>query len=390
MVVTLDTETTGATNGTRGNPFSAENKLCLVGLLHDHGYAVHDIEYSNQPYGKCIDYINKIITGADRVIGFNLKFDLHWLFRYGIARPQRVWDCQLTQFILENQKHAYPSLNETASKYGLGSKLDVVKEEYWNNGIDTDQVPKEILESYLEQDVRLTYEVYLKQKEIVETLPKAKQRLISLVNQDLLVLAEMEWNGIYYNMEKSKAKAAEIEAKIDGIDERLRAELGGIPANFDSPKHISAVLYGGVIKENYRESYTFVYKDGRQTQKERWAIREHKLSPLVEPLKGTELKPDKDGNKLWSTDVDTLKKLKTDKKSRIIINLLLERSALEQLRGTYYDGFPNIYKKMNWEDNILHSQLNQVVAVTGRLSSKAPNSQNIPDEVRELIETRFS
>ena len=69
---------------------------------------------------------------------FNGKFDLAWLRRYNIDFSScRIWDCQLVHFILTGQKESYPSLNEVAEYYGLGTKLDQVKEEYWNNGIDT-------------------------------------------------------------------------------------------------------------------------------------------------------------------------------------------------------------------------------------------------------------
>ena len=125
---------------------------------------------------------------ADVLVGFNIKFDLHWLQRYGIDfKTKRVWDCQLVQFIIMNQSNPYPSLNGTAEYYELGTKLDEVKENYWKNGIDTDKIPYDILDEYLKQDVELTYSVFIEQHDLTQ----GKERLISLHNQDLLVLQDM-------------------------------------------------------------------------------------------------------------------------------------------------------------------------------------------------------
>jgi DNA polymerase I-like protein with 3'-5' exonuclease and polymerase domains len=183
--IILDVETTTHANG---NPFSERNKLCYVGLNYNNVSSVFDI------------------------VGFNIKFDLHWIRKYGISfMDRRIWDCQLVHFILTNQQNPYPSLNGVAEHYGLGSKLDVVATEYWKNGIDTPDVPKDILEDYLKQDLLLTEAVFKQQYEEVMALPSERQRLISLHNQDLLVLEEMEYNGILFDEDRSLELGAELE-----------------------------------------------------------------------------------------------------------------------------------------------------------------------------------
>ena len=189
----LDVETTISN---KGNPFDQTNKLCYVGI----GDKLFDIEYSHDPYVPKLQEIQQKIDNCDILIGFNIKFDLHWINRYGINfSSKRIWDCQLVHFILSGQLHSYPSLNDVATYYGLGTKLDVVSSDYWKNGINTPDIPKSILEEYLQGDLNLTYQVYLKQVEEVKAGGLALQRLISLHNQDLLVLQEMEFNGLLYN-----------------------------------------------------------------------------------------------------------------------------------------------------------------------------------------------
>ena len=195
----LDVETTISN---KGNPFDQSNRLMMVGLLNDKEMGVYDIEYSVDPYKELLDNIQLAVDAADVLVGFNIKFDLHWLKRYGINfSKKRIWDCQLVEFILRNQSAAYPSLNATAEYYDLGTKLDEVKENYWKNGIDTNEVPKEILADYLKRDVELTEQVMSKQMEELAKRPELK-RLVSLHNQDLLVLQEMEYNGLKYDYDK--------------------------------------------------------------------------------------------------------------------------------------------------------------------------------------------
>ena len=70
------------------------------------------------------------VDNAALLIGFNIKFDIHWLRRAGInidLLRHTIWDCQLAEFILDCQSKPYPSLNGTCEKYGLPLKLDVVR-----------------------------------------------------------------------------------------------------------------------------------------------------------------------------------------------------------------------------------------------------------------------
>lgn len=383
----LDVETTGATNGSKGNPFTIPNRLCYVGMLSGNTYVDWDIEYSDTPYGKALQEIRDMVLSHDLLVGFNIRFDLHWLLRYGLFEifEKKVFDCQLAKFLLSRQTTPFPSLDGVCEEYGLGKKEDVVRTEFWEKGLDTDAVPEEILRSYLQSDVSLTRQVYEAQVADISESTSSFQRLVSIENQDILVLTEMEWNGVPYDLKKSLEKAESVNEKIKQIDGQLNRLYPSVPINYNSGDHLSVLLYGGFIKEDYRETFDYVYKDGRTRPKERWAVRQHQLPALVEPLPKTELK--KAG--FYKTDEATLRKLKGNKQFKEIIDLLLERAKLEKLKGTYHLGLPKLHAEMQWEDNILHGQLNKCIAATGRLASKKPNQQNFPDETRELITTRF-
>src|SRR6185295_4225391 len=59
----------------------------------------------------------------------------------------------------------------------------------------------------------------------------------------------------------------------------------------------------------------------------------------------------------------------------IIVRKILDYRELVKLKNTYVDVLPEM---VNPRTGRIHTSYNQVVAVTGRLSSDNPNLQNIP------------
>lgn len=153
-VLTFDTETTIKN---KGHPFTPENKLICLGykwlgektIVED-----YDDELSNR--------FNAVLASASLVVGFNLKFDLHWIRRIGcnLDNIKAVWDVQLAYFMLNCQNKPYPSLNEVTEEYGFDQKIDGIKNEYWDKGIDTDAIPKDVLHEYVAKDVELTEDCF--------------------------------------------------------------------------------------------------------------------------------------------------------------------------------------------------------------------------------------
>ena len=379
--LTLDVETT-TTN--MGHPFDKNNKLISVGIKKNDGPTVtYDIEYSVDPYQELLNDIQIAVNEADVLVGFNIKFDLHWLQRYGIDfKTKRVWDCQLVQFIIMNQSNPYPSLNGTAEYYDLGTKLDEVKENYWKNGIDTDKIPYDILDEYLKQDVELTYSVFIEQHDMIQ----GKERLISLHNQDLLVLQDMEYNGLQYEYDKSLILGNELDEQISKLNKKLHDYHTYDSFNPNSGEHLSAFLYGGYVKERFQRPIGH-YKTGVHAGevKYKWEERLKEFPRRVTPIEGTELK--KEG--FYSTNEDTLRKLKGNKEAKEILETLLTRATLEKRKTTYYHGLVKLIDEMNWTKGIIHGQLNQCVAKTCRLSSSKPNLQNFDGEIKSLFTTRY-
>ena len=85
-----------------------------------------------------------------------------------------------------------------------------------------------------------------------------------------------------------------------------------------------------------------------------------------------ESNPKKTKTGQYSTSEDTLSKLA---KKHEIIRLILEWRSLQKLLTTYVYSLP---KQINPKSNKIHTEFNQTLTTTGRLSSTNPNLQNIP------------
>lgn len=380
-----DVETT-TRNG--GNVYDPRNKLCYVGIGNSNTSDLFSVDLGGNPYGDVLLKIQRKLSESRTIVGFNLKFDLNWLRRYAcrIGLAQRVFDLQTAFFILRGQdrKFAYPSLDQVLEYYGLPPKDHNIEENYWNKGIDTDQIPKEEMLSYLGTDV-------IREDQVLQcVLDEMKRntslhRLIWLSCQDEVVTAEIEWNGLKYDRHQSLRKSELLDLEIEGIDQQLKKLLAVPYLNWNSNDHISAALYGGTFKYRVRERYWRTLKSGETKEGEHWVDKEEHLPRLVEPLRGSELK--KKG--YFATNEKTLKSLKAQGVAKEIIKLILKRSKLEKANGTYFKGLPNKIDEFGWEDDILHPTLNHCVAATGRLSSSNPNSQNLDEQVRACIVSRF-
>lgn len=369
------------------------------------------ISYSIKPedtdvsfnYHTSIDFLielRMLMQQAKLIVGFNLKFDLSWASRVGIKPPDkvRIWDCQLAEFIITGQKGSYPSLDDCCAKYNLGSKDDKIA-EYWAQGIDTEFIPQEELEFYNNLDVELTYRLYLAQKAI---MTEKQIRLLTVMGLDLLVLQEMEENGVKFDISLCTDKAKETEERLKTITDELLKYSPTPDINLDSGQHLSCLLYGGKIDVDFITYETAYYKGnskatgakkGDPYQKTVHTVTVFECPQLFAPLPKSETKLKKKlGDEeitIYATNEDTLKQLKAKSKyQKRCIELLLERAELAKLLDTYYGKLPMLLEKMEWGE-FLHGQYNQCVAATGRLSSSAPNMQNFSGDVDKLLISRY-
>lgn len=382
-LLAFDCETTTINNG---DPYHPDNRLVQVGFYNpvDH-HTLFYKSFSDDPKDKIhVESIAKLLYESV-LIGANLKFDLAWMERLGIdTRRLRVYDIQLAEFIISNQSKIMPSLEYMAEKYLGQHKVDNIKLNYWDKGIDTWFIPEDELTTYLKEDLRLTYEVFLKQQEILKQT--GRWNLFKLQSLDLPILGNMEWNGIPFEKEKSVESGNELSRTIEETRARITRYSDCPSFNCGSGDHVSALLYGGTIRHEYRVPIG-VFKSGAKLGQPRYKImvEEFNQVQLVPPLKGSELK--KEG--YWSTDEQTLSSLKPKTKEiRELIKDIQDLSKLEKLQQTYYFGIPKLMDEKGW-GNYIHGKFNQCVARTGRLSSSEPNLQNFDKKLSELCRSEY-
>lgn len=380
--IVLDSENT---TWNTGNPFDIRNwNVCWAwksGILAGRGTDVAStaIQCSfSDPNDGGTEALRESIAGAEVIVGFNLKYDLHWLRRCNIPfEGKRLWCVQVAEFLLGRQQTPYPSLEGTATKYNLGHKGGGPA-EYWANGVNTHEIPKPILAEYACQDVNLTEQAYLLQLELIPA-----PTFYSLYMQDLQTLQEMEWNGLHYDKELSLRRAQELATEKLQLQDKLKLYHNVPGFNWASSHHLSALLYGGEIIQIEKEPDGH-FKSGLKAgqPKFRNTQKVYRLPRIYKPIRGSETQT----QGVWSVEETYLRSLTGSKE---LIDSTLKIKEIDKKVNTYYRGLPELHERMNWEPKIIHTQLNQCVARTGRLSSSKPNLQNLEDSVQEIFTTRY-
>ena len=201
-IVGLDTETQGF------SPFL--KKLLLLQLGNKDFQVVIDCTTVDVTLYK--EYLE-----SDRLfIGWNLKFDVKFLFYHGIV-PTKLYD----GFIAEKMRWlGYPSgmhslsLKSAGENY-LGIELDksIRGEIIWRKEL-TDEI---II--YSANDVKYLEDIMNKQLEIL--LPRGQKLALEVENRAILPTAYFEFCGVNLDAEKWKAKMAKDQEALNKAKERL-------------------------------------------------------------------------------------------------------------------------------------------------------------------------
>jgi DNA polymerase I-like protein with 3'-5' exonuclease and polymerase domains len=401
----LDVETTIKN---KGNPFDQDNKLCYVGIHMNGESHLFNIGYDNEPYHEEVEKIRRLLSRAICVVGFNLKFDLHWL-RHLVPsfHPLRVWDCQLFEFIRSNQNASYPSLDDACISYGIPGKTGDIATKYWDQGIDTPDIPEQELQDYLRNDLLITAELF---KHQYGQFSGKRRTLFLLHCMDELVLQEMEYNGLKYDTTESIRLGGTVHEQREAILRELNGMVGGGAINWNSSDHLSVFLFGGFIKRDGTEIVSRVLKSGAIKKYERKCILHESFPARLDPKGIPETKPtvglsddelrrlnesrvgrgDQPFCRIYSVSEDVLRGIHTrDKVTKAVITLVLKLSQLKKLETTYYYGIPALISEMNWEKDTIHGTFNQCRAITGRTSSSKPNLQNFDGSIKPLFKSRY-
>ncbi|RME37636.1 MAG: DNA polymerase I [Planctomycetota bacterium] len=266
-----------------------------------------------------------------RKVGQNIKYDLVVLLQQGVRTRGVSFDTRLASFLLDPdaRSHSIETLARRWFDHDMIPITDLIGKG--KNQITLDQVDTRRVCEYAAEDADYTWRLYrvlTAQMEGSFAAPLFHETEVPLIE----VLAEMEHTGIALDTAHLERIGKRIRKRMDELTERVH-KLAGRPFNLDSPKQLAEVLFDEQGLHVVRKT-----KTGR------------------------------------STDQDTLATL-TAATDHPIPPLVLEYRELAKLKSTYIDTLP---KMVCPRTGRIHASFDQTGTVTGRLSSRDPNLQNIP------------
>lgn len=334
-----------------------------------------DHQDSDDGWHTSVEAVRGWVENADIIVAHNLKHDMTILRHYGISfEKPALWCTMVTEYLLSGQdtKNRTFSLDAVAKHYGLGKKLDRVK-AMWESGIDTYDIPKEILEEYVLDDCQLALGIYQKQTNHPEM--KYIEKVHKLQMEFTLALSDMELFGFKFDVDKATELVAEMDVEMEKIETEIKTIARQPHINIGSAQQRSALLFGGLLKTSHKEWVMQTLKTKPETKYyEKKFEEEHEISGL-----GFAKPKSQRADGYYSTDKSTIESLRCKSKDqRRVKELLLEYSVVKKARETLLGkGDKGLINKVRSDGNI-HPNLNQAVTSTGRLSSSDPNSQNMP------------
>jgi DNA polymerase I len=247
----------------------------------------------------------------------------------------------IAHYLLEpDMKHGMDFLAETYLHYQPVSFEEMVGKK-GKGQLHIRSIPMNVLADYAAEDADIT----LRLKQHFEPLLKETNTLSLFENIEsplIRVLASMETEGFTIDVDALNKYSIELGEKIDQLEQEIY-ESCGMQFNIASPKQLGDVLFLKLgIDDKAKKTKTGQFSTGEEV-----------LAKLVH--------------------------------KHPVIEKILDYRGLQKLKSTYVDSLPLM---VNPKTNKIHTNFNQTVAATGRLSSNNPNLQNIPIRTEEGREVR--
>ena len=324
--ICFDTETTGT------NPLLAE----LVGLSF--AVSAYEAFYVPVPEDKegaqaIVEEFREILEEQNiEKVGQNLKYDILVLRKYNIRVNGPLFDTMVAHYLLEPdiRKHGMDYLSEVFLNYQPVSITTLIGPKGKKQKSMRD-LPQESISDYACEDADITLRLKRKFQPMLEK--ENEMELLNKVEAPLIaVLSDMEEEGIRLDTDNLAELSENLGKDALKVKDDIY-ELAGMEFNISSPRQVGEVLFDHLkVDSNPKKTKTGQYM----------------------------------------TSEDVLKKL--DAKHPVVGKILDYRELLK-LKNTYVDPLPQL---VNPNTGRIHTTYNQVIAATGRLSSEAPNLQNIP------------
>ena len=271
-----------------------------------------------------LEEIRELSGGQTKVSVMDLKETLKTL---PLPENDRYFDASVAAYLLNPLKNDYP-YEDLAKDYAglmIPSKTDLLGKE---SPVKAKQAKPEAFLKYI---CYMAYIPWKTRDRLLEELNNTgMQTLYDTIELPLVyTLSDMEKEGVHVDAEELKRYGGELAAQIAVLEKEIY-EGAGETFNINSPKQLGHILF-----EKLEMPYGKKTKTG------------------------------------YSTAADVLEKLAVEYP---LVSKILEYRQLAKLKSTYADGLANFIE----EDGRIHTNFQQTVTATGRLSSTDPNLQNIP------------
>ncbi|MDZ7714756.1 MAG: DNA polymerase I [Balneolaceae bacterium] len=291
------------------------------------------------PESKAIPILQPLFDNDSLKIAHNYKFDYMMLVRAGLNIEGPAFDTMIAAYLLDaNQKL---KMDELAKKYLNYEPISIEKLIGSGRKQKTmDQIPAEEITTYACEDADITLRLYEVLKNMLEE-DELRKIAEDLEFPLMSVLAKMEMNGILLDKEMLDEFSQILTNDILELEQKIY-EKAETEFNINSPQQLGEILFDKMG-----------LPAGKKTKTGQYSTAESVLTKLANDYE----MPD----------------------------LILEYRALSKLKSTYVDALP---KLINEETGRIHTDFNQSIAATGRLSSSNPNLQNIPIRTKRGREIR--
>lgn len=271
-----------------------------------------------------LEEIRELSGGQTKVSVMDLKETLKTL---PLPENDRYFDASVAAYLLNPLKNDYP-YEDLAKDYAglmIPSKTDLLGKE---SPVKAKQAKPEAFLKYI---CYMAYIPWKTRDRLLEELNNTgMQTLYDTIELPLVyTLSDMEKEGVHVDAEELKRYGEELAAQIAVLEKEIY-EGAGETFSINSPKQLGHILF-----EKLEMPYGKKTKTG------------------------------------YSTAADVLEKLAVEYP---LVSKILEYRQLAKLKSTYADGLANFIE----EDGRIHTNFQQTVTATGRLSSTDPNLQNIP------------
>lgn len=322
--VCIDTETTGL------NYFS--DRLIGIAISYQSAKAYYLVSDSDEQMRRWVGMLNTFLSKTEIVkVGHNLKFDIHFLARYGADIKGEVFDTMVAHYLLKPEgRHKLDDVIRDEFNYEMIPIEELIgkkgKDQRTMEGVDL-----QLVTNYACEDADYTFRLYTKQQK--QLSDKMLMELAIRIEMPLVsVLFHMEHSGFKIDNETLNKYNEQLLEEIEQT-KKLAFEAAGEEFNLSSPRQLGVILF------------------------EKLSISsQNKLTKT----------------KQYSTSEEVLQTL-TDKHP--IVPLILEYRGLSKLQSTYVSALPLLIEPSTQK---VHTSFNQTITATGRLSSVNPNLQNIP------------